>query len=54
MAVKLGVRKGDTLYTTETQDGTNLSVHNPDLEAQMAVARELMKKWRNILHQLAK
>ena len=54
VAVKLGVQKGDTLYTTDLQDGLKLSVHDPDIEAQMVVARELMKKWRNVLHQLAK
>ncbi len=54
MTVKLGVQKGDTLYTTEVQDGLKLSVHDPNLEAQMAVARELMKKWRSVLHELAK
>ena len=51
---RLGVQKGDTLYTTEMQDGLKLSAHSPDLEAQMVVARELMKKWRNVLRELAK
>jgi putative addiction module antidote len=54
MAAKLGVQKGDSLYTTPTQDGVKLSVHDPDMEAQLVVARELMKKWRNVLHELAK
>ncbi len=54
IASKLGVEKGDTVYTTELQDGIKLSVHDPDLEAQMVVAREMMRKWRNVLHELAK
>ena len=54
MLVKLGLQKGDTLFATEHPDGFNLSVRNPDIEAQMVVARELMKKWRNVLHELAK
>ena len=54
MATKLGVQKGDSLYTTPTQDGVKLTVHDPDLETQLVVARELMKKWRNVLHELAK
>jgi putative addiction module antidote len=54
MVAKLGVQKGDSLYTTPIQDGVKLSVHDPDLETQLVVARELMKKWRNVLHELAK
>jgi putative addiction module antidote len=54
LLVKLGVQKGDTLFATDTPNGVQLSVRNTDLEEQMAVARELMKKWRNVLHELAK
>ena len=54
LLVKLGVQKGDTLYAVETPDGLKLSVSDPDYEAQMEVARRLMHKWRNVLHELAK
>ena len=54
IAAKLGVQKGSSLYTTELQDGIQLSAHDPDLEAQMVVAHQLMKKWYNVLHELAK
>ncbi|MBV9749840.1 MAG: transcriptional regulator [Acetobacteraceae bacterium] len=54
LLVKLGVQKGDTLYAVETPDGVKLSVSDPDYEAQMEVARRLMHKWRNVLHELAK
>jgi putative addiction module antidote len=54
LLAKLGVQKGDTLFATDTPDGVHLSVRNPDFEEQMAVARQLMKKWRNVLHELAK
>ncbi len=54
LLVKLGVQKGDTLFATDTPDGVQLSVRNADIEYQMEVARGLMKKWRNVLHELAK
>ncbi len=54
LLVKLGVQKGDTLFAVETPEGVRLSVSDPDYEAQMVVARRLMKKWRNVLAELAK
>ena len=51
---RLGLQKGDTLFTRETPDGLALSISDPDFEAQMKLARTLMKKWRNVLHELAK
>jgi len=51
---KLGVGKGDTLYAIDTPDGVRLSTADPEFEAQMEVARRLMKKWRNVLRELAK
>lgn len=54
LLVKLGVQKGDTLFAVETPEGVRLSVSDPDYEAQMIVARRLMKKWRNVLAELAK
>lgn len=54
LLVKLGVRKGDTLYAVETPDGVRLTASDPDFEAQMTEARRLMKQWRNVLRELAK
>ena len=54
LLVKLGLQKGDTLYAVETEDGLRLTTSDAEFEAQMAVARRLMKKWRNVLHELAK
>jgi putative addiction module antidote len=51
---KLGVGKGDTLYAIDTPEGVRLSTADPEFEAQMEVARRLMKKWRNVLRELAK
>ncbi len=51
---KLGVGKGDTLYSIETPDGVRLTTHDPEFEAQMEVAREIMKRRRAVLRELAK
>ena len=54
LLTKLGVGKGDTVYAIDQPDGIRLTVADPDFEAQMAVARRLMKRWRNVLRELAK
>jgi putative addiction module antidote len=54
LLVRLGVQKGDTLFAVETQDGFRLSVSDPEYEAQMAVARRIMKKRRAVLRELAR
>ena len=54
LLVKLGVQKGDTLYAVETPEGLRLTTADADFGAQMAVARQQMKKWRNVLRELAK
>lgn len=54
LLAKLGVEKGDSLYVVDQPDGVRLTVSDPDFEAQMAEARVQMKKWRNVLHELAK
>ena len=51
---RLRVEKGDTVYLTEAPDGFRLTPYNPDFEAQMNLARTIMKKRRNVLRQLAK
>lgn len=54
MLIKLGVDKGDSVFAIETPDGVRLTTADPDFEAQMATARRLMKRWRGVLHELAK
>ena len=54
LLVKLGLQKGDRLFAVETEDGIRLTTSDAEFEAQMAVARRLMKKWRNVLQELAK
>jgi putative addiction module antidote len=54
LLAKLGVQKGDTLHAIETADGIRLTTADPDFEAQMDVARKLMKRWHHTLRELAK
>jgi putative addiction module antidote len=51
---RLRVDQGDTLYVSEGPNGVELRVHDPDFEDQMAVARDVMKRRRKALHELAK
>jgi putative addiction module antidote len=51
---RLGLEKGDTLYAVETPEGLRLTTSDPEFSAQMDVARRQMKKWRNVLRELAK
>ncbi|MEP9379692.1 AbrB/MazE/SpoVT family DNA-binding domain-containing protein [Aquabacter sp. CN5-332] len=51
---RLKVEQGDTVYLTETPDGYRLTPYTPEFEAQMEIARGIMKKRRNALRELAK
>lgn len=54
MLARLGLEKGDTLHAIETADGLRLTTTDPEFEQQMEVSRAMMKKWRNVLRELAK
>jgi putative addiction module antidote len=51
---RLRVEQGDTLYISEGPNGIELRVHDPEFETQMAAARDVMKRRRKALHELAK
>jgi putative addiction module antidote len=51
---KLQIERGDELFLTDSPDGMRLTVHNPEFEAQMREARDIMKARRAVLHELAK
>ena len=51
---RLNLEKGDELYLTDSPDGLRITVHNPEFETQMKAAREIMKKRRAVLRELAK
>ena len=51
---RLKVGKGDSLFVTELSDGVTLRAYDDTFAQQMAVAREIMRKRRNVLRELAK
>ena len=51
---RLRVEPGDQLYLTESERGVELSPYDPDFEADMEMAREIMRKRRAVLRELAK
>lgn len=52
---RLNVTDGDTLYLTDSPDGSmKITSFDPTYENQMKVAEEGMKKYRNTLRGLAK
>jgi putative addiction module antidote len=53
-ASRLKVKKGDVVYLTEAADGYRITPYDPAFERQMDKAREIMKRRRNALHELAK
>lgn len=54
LLAQLNLEKGDTFYVTESPDGLRITPNDPVFEAQMRLAREVMKERRNVLHELAK
>jgi putative addiction module antidote len=54
LLAKLNLEKGDVFYVTESPDGLRITLHNPEFEAQMKAARDIMKKRRAVLRELAK
>ncbi len=51
---RLGAQQGDSLTVTATDKGIELQPFEPDFEAQMAAAREVMDRRRRALRELAK
>ena len=50
---RLNVRKGDTLYLTETPQGVRLVPYDEEFARQMEAAREVMRENRDVLQRLA-
>ena len=51
---KLRVDQGDVLHVIETENGIGLTPYDPEFDAQMAVAEDIMREDRDILRKLAK
>jgi putative addiction module antidote len=54
LLARLDLREGDSLHVVETQDGFRVHRADPDFERQMEVAREVMRRRRAVLRELAK
>ena len=54
MLARLKLEKGDTVFVTDAVNGIKLTPYSADFEAQMTAAREVMKKRRHVLRELAK
>ncbi len=55
MLTRLNVGDGDVLYAVETPDGGyRLTPCDPDFAGKMDKADEIMRRYRNTLHTLAK
>lgn len=51
---RLKLAKGDAVFVTDTPGGLAVTPYSEDFEAQMSAARDLMKRRRNVLRELAK
>jgi len=54
LLTELKVDQGDSLSVSRTPDGIALRPADPEFDAQMAIARKVMKKYRRALRELAK
>lgn len=54
LLAKLRVEKGDMLHVVETPNGIELRTYDPDFEKQMRTGRDIAKRYRNALRELAK
>ena len=51
---RLKIKKGDSVFLTETSEGYVVTPYDPEFENQMILAREGMAEFRNALRELAR
>ena len=51
---RLKVGQGDSVFLTEAPDGYRITLYDEELGVQLAEARDIMRKRRNALRELAK
>lgn len=51
---KLDLQEGDTVEVINTPEGLLLTAMTPQESEQLRVARQVMRKYRNVLRELAK
>jgi len=55
LLTRLGLKQGDTLFVSELPGGgLQLVPRDPTFERGMEIARKAMRKYRNVLRELAK
>ena len=54
LLMRLGLKEGDTVHAVETPDGFRLRRADPTFDRQMEAAREVMRRRRAVLRELAK
>jgi putative addiction module antidote len=54
LLARLGVEQGDSLTLTSTDDGMVLKPHDPKFAEQIEAARDVMRRRRKALRELAK
>ena len=52
--MRLKIKKGDSVFLTETSEGYVVTPYDPEFANQMVLAREGMVEFRNALRELAK
>lgn len=51
---RLKVKQGDSVFLTEAPDGYRITLYDEELGVQLAEARDIMRRRRNALRELAK
>jgi putative addiction module antidote len=51
---RMRAKKGDILYLVETPQGYTLTPYDQEFSEQMEAADDVMRRYRNALHELAK
>jgi len=54
VVARLRVAPGDQLFLSDTPNGVELSPYDPEFEADMELARKIMRRRRAVLRELAK
>lgn len=54
LIANLKLDKGDALWVSESPSGYRITPYDPEFGEQMDAARDIMKKRRNVLRELAK
>ncbi len=51
---RLHAEKGDHVFLVETPNGYEITAYDPDFERQMKLGKQVMRRYRNALRELAK